>query len=131
MVHAHKPKFSQTFLAMACSKFFPCLFLFVFPRPKFTLATFCMSIIFLTAIKPSAKLSNGPLINYRYKGPFYNHFCTNNKYLLNNYNKYQEYLVAFKLMTSKVIQRGRPLRMSIYIYICPWEFLLQAPSLAL
>lgn len=79
MVHAQKPKFSQTFLAMACSKFFPCLFLFVFPGPKFTLATFCMSIFFLTALKPSAKPSNGPLINYRYKGPFYHHFCTNNK----------------------------------------------------
>lgn len=63
----------------ACSKFFPCLFLFVLPGPKFTLPTFCMSIFFLTALKPSAKPSNGPLINYRYKGPFYHHFCTNNK----------------------------------------------------
>ena len=73
------------------------------------------------------------MINYRYSGPFYQHFCTKTRNVFflicyvrmqwisrNNHcvarailalsSAYQEYLMTWKLKTSLVVQRARPLR---------------------
>ena len=128
------------FFAIACCKFLPWPFPFLF-LGSLTLATFCVSYSFWPAQKVGssswAKPGNGTLINYRYNGPFYHHFCTKtialffdlprqnasvsktdccaDRSILALLSAYQEYLVTFKLMTSQVVQRAGPLRTFIYV----------------
>ena len=110
--------------------FFSWPFAFVFPG-LFYFRFFLR--VSLHGVKYGQSLKMGTLINYRYKGPFYHHFCTKSdnvvfklmsliskndccadrsiKALL---SAYQECLVIFKSMTSQVVQRAWSLSAHIW-----------------